>query len=429
MLEKLKLRLTLLYTLSTGTIVTLVVITISLVSQWNRMERMQETFQNHILSISTRLQNDLIFNVSWLASMEASNGLIIHIEENGKPLKFKGSWQPQTNRQELIDLAKQQAILYHTDTSVRPISSVNVTPVFTVSGAKKDKYNAIVITYPEEKGYKSLTLLYFISPALNTLKNQRILFFVINLCGIAALYFAAKKLVKNAVRPVEISNQKQKDFIAAASHELRSPLMVIQSNAQAMESVPKKAPLFLENITKECHRMNLLIQDLLTLASLDAGRWSIREALLDPNLLLIEFYERFEPICQAKKVPFELRLPEEILPNIKGDQERLIQVLTILMDNALSYNIDSKPIILSAWLQKSSLKISVIDHGPGISSHQKNLVFENFYRGDSSRKDKQHFGLGLSIAKELMTLHKGSILLTDTPGGGCTFLLSLPFSK
>lgn len=427
MIRKLQHRLTLLYTLTTGIILTLVVIAISVISQLNLMSKVDENFQNYIMSISTKLQTDMYFNISWIAAMEADNGLIIHIEENGKPLLYRGAWNPSSGRDYLINLAKEQAKNLNTDISVRPISSASISPIFTLKGTKKDQYKAIAVSYPVLTGYKSMILLYDISSALKTLRVQRYLFITADVVGITALYFAAKRLVKNAVKPLQISNKKQQEFIAAASHELRSPLMVIQSSAQAIDTVPEKTTQFTQNIRKECTRMSHLINDMLTLASCDSGNWSVAFETVDPNTLLIEIYELYEPLCLEKKTPFHLALPDDLLPGIIGDRARLSQIVTILLHNALSYNIEAKPIVLEAFVLKSNLFIKVIDHGPGIPDSEKELVFDRFFRSDKSRKDKQHFGLGLSIAKELAELHKGSLRVTDTLGGGSTFILELPF--
>lgn len=428
MIKELQNRLTMIYTFTTGIILILVVIAISVISQLDTLKKLDETFQNHILNISTKLQTDTFFNISWIASMEADNGLILHIEENGEPLLYQSSWKTQTDRDVLIARAKEAARQLHTDISVRPISSAAISPVFTIQGTANDEYKCIAVSYPLTTGYKSLVLLYDITPALESLQIQRILFVLAAILGIAALYITARKLVKRAIIPLQISNQKQQEFIAAASHELRSPLMVIQSSAQAIETVPEKTKQFTQNITNECKRMSHLIQDMLTLASFDMQNQTISLKSIDLTTLLFDFYELYEPVCANQNVPFQLHLPEDLIPDIPGNRERLLQLLTILVDNALTYNIEKRPIHLDASVTKSYIYIKVIDHGIGIPSEQKELIFDRFYRTDHSRKNKQHFGLGLSIARELTALHNGTLQAVDTPGGGSTFIVTLPFS-
>lgn len=426
MIKELKFRLTILYTLTTGIILTLVVIALSIITQMNLSNEMETTFQNHVMNISTKIQTDTYFNISWIAAMEADNNLIIHIEENGKPLFFRSAWTQPTDRELLLEQARAQAKKLHTDISIRPVSSASISPVFTLKGNKKDQYKGIALSYPAENGYKSMILLYYISPFLNKLQSLRMLFIVADLLGIAALYLVSRRFVKNAVKPVEVSNQKQQEFVAAASHELRSPLMVIQSSAQAIESAPDKTAQFTQNIKKECKRMSHLIQDMLTLASIDSGNWTFAPETLDINTILIDFYERYEPVCLEKNISLHLKLPDNMLPPLSGDGERLLQILTILMNNAISYDTGSDPIQLEAAQWKSHIYIKVIDHGTGIDDDKKELIFDRFYRADKSRKDKQHFGLGLSVARELASLHKGSLSVKDTPGGGSTFILKLP---
>lgn len=96
------------------------------------------------------------------------------------------------------------------------------------------------------------------------------------------------------------------------------------------------------------------------------------------------------------------------------------------MDNSISYSPEGSSVILQASFTKQSLVCAVIDHGPGIPDDQKELVFEYFYRSDTSRKDKNHFGLGLCVAAELAELLNGHLEFKDTPEGGCTALLILP---
>ena len=92
----------------------------------------------------------------------------------------------------------------------------------------------------------------------------------------------------------------------------------------------------------------------------------------------------------------------------------------------MSYTPKGERIVLRAYQQKRYMVIEVEDHGKGMSEEEKKHVFERFYRGDQSRTGKKHFGLGLSIAKELAELHKGDILIRNTPGGGSTFVVKLP---
>ena len=114
------------------------------------------------------------------------------------------------------------------------------------------------------------------------------------------------------------------------------------------------------------------------------------------------------------------------LPAVFGDMERISHILSVFLDNGITYAPRGSSVTLSAVMQKHNLVCAVADHGPGIPGEEKAHVFETFYRADRSRKDKEHFGLGLSVAWELARLLGGRIRLADTPGGGCTFLLELP---
>ena len=152
----------------------------------------------------------------------------------------------------------------------------------------------------------------------------------------------------------------------------------------------------------------------------------IRETNVDA--LLIEAWEQF---CEsAKKQHIQLNLNiEDHYPRIPCDAERIGQVLSILLDNAITHSAPGQSIEMGARVQPKQLVLSVTDHGPGIPDGEKEKVFQRFYSGDPSRTDKSHFGLGLSIAREIVKLHHGAIRLRDTPGGGCTFEVCLPMEK
>lgn len=117
-------------------------------------------------------------------------------------------------------------------------------------------------------------------------------------------------------------------------------------------------------------------------------------------------------------------IPENELPPITGDKERLQQVLGILIDNAVSYTPRNTTITLRCYVLNKHVYMEVEDHGAGITDIHKKHIFDRFYRVDSARNDKKHFGLGLSIAKEIIQLLGGKISIQETAGGGATFQIT-----
>ena len=175
--------------------------------------------------------------------------------------------------------------------------------------------------------------------------------------------------------------------------------------------------------------MSRLVDDMLLLASADAGAWTLEPAELDADTLLMDAYETFLPLCRQKSISLSITLPREASPRFLGDSQRIGQALAILLDNAVSYTPAGGTVHLSLSLCQdapASLEFEVADSGPGIPDPVKAQIFDRFYRADSSRSEKQHFGLGLGIAKELMRLHGGTIRVCDRPGGGSRFILRLP---
>ena len=233
------------------------------------------------------------------------------------------------------------------------------------------------------------------------------------------------------MKPTVKTMQSQKNFIAAVSHELKTPLAVLLSTADAIESSPDCTPNIkndLSLIETEVTRMARLIQDLLLLSSIDAGNWIFHKSKLNVDTLLISLYEKFEIICQKKSIDLQIRMPEESFPPLFSDEDRLSQIISIFLDNAISYSLEQSSILLDASIKKNNLAINIIDHGIGISEDDKKHIFDRFYRCDKSRTQKGHYGLGLSVANELVSLLGGKIYLSDTPGGGCTFNIAIPWS-
>ena len=167
--------------------------------------------------------------------------------------------------------------------------------------------------------------------------------------------------------------------------------------------------------------------------------------------LLLNLLELYEPLCLSKGGRLLLELPAEPLPPVLADPDLCRQILTILLDNAVSYALsdeflpapdDNAPlgptcteisdtgrhppkITLRAKSHQGHVIVSVIDHGPGISDKEKLLIFDRFYRNDKSRSNKEHFGLGLSIAAALAEIQGIRLAVEDTEGGGSTFTMKI----
>ena len=173
-------------------------------------------------------------------------------------------------------------------------------------------------------------------------------------------------------------------------------------------------------------RMSKLVKDMLLLASSDAKSWTLCKNIIDIDTLLISLYEAYEPICISKKIRLRLEISESSYPKFCADRERLFQILTIFMDNAIHHSINNKQIEIKTAVAAKYITFFVTDHGKGIPEDDKPYIFNRFYCADKSRTDKSNFGLGLSIADELAKMMNGSVGCEDTDGGGATFFVKLP---
>lgn len=448
-MNTLRLRLTWLYTITSGIILTLAMAGFLTLRIHETRQAQLEQFYTTWNLITLRLQSDVLIPQSFLAQTETVSQSVIHIEENGKSLLYRGSWTPPTSRQTLIRRAKALAAGQGINTLSPPVSSSSLSSsLLTVEGDHGEQYYTMVLVPSHEKGVRSLCLLTCLPPILQTLKKTILVLGGLDLAAFFCLLLLSWHFVGWSLRPVEESRKKQAEFIAAASHELRSPLAVLRSGIAAVLAAPERQTSLLHTMDGECARMSRLIDDMLLLASADAGSWDIRLQETDMDTLLIETYEAFLPLCQEKDITLHLSLPEMPLPHPLADPERIRQILFILLDNALSYTPSGKSVCICACIDGSShprqssplrkyflrttikapeyLLLQVKDQGCGIPPESRPYLFDRFYRVDKARSGKAHFGLGLSIAKELAVLHEGDITVTDNPGGGSCFSVTLP---
>lgn len=172
--------------------------------------------------------------------------------------------------------------------------------------------------------------------------------------------------------------------------------------------------------------MTSLVNDMLTLSASDSQNFSVHPAPVELDTLLINAYEAFEPLAAEKKLSLSVSLPENVLPPCMADADRIMQLLSILLHNAISYTPEGGHVELSLIRRGSRFFLSVSDTGPGILPEDRKKIFDRFYRAEKSRSAKGHFGLGLSIASEIVKQHHGSITVSDRCGGGSVFTVTLP---
>lgn len=302
--------------------------------------------------------------------------------------------------------------------------------IFEFNGTRNDEYLGILATIvmPNNTAYH-LSLIYRQQSSFDILTKQAFLYVSLWFFSLIAVTIMSHFLIKKALEPTEVMLISQNDFIASASHELKSPLAVILANAEKLEQLQidntefRKSVKILDN---ECMRMSKLVRDMLLLASSDAKSWTICKNTIDTDTLLISLYEAYEPICISKKICLRLEISETSYPKFCADEERLFQILTIYMENAIHHSVDNKQIEIKTAVTAKHITFFVIDHGKGIPEDDKPYIFDRFYCSDKSRTDKSNFGLGLSIADELAKMMNGKVGCKDTDGGGATFFVTLP---
>ena len=300
---------------------------------------------------------------------------------------------------------------------------------FTSSAGQEYYASAGVI--PKKNGCLGILILSSLKEQQSQIQYLR---FVVCLTGIAALFLLflfSRSFIRRLIIPLEKSQKRQTHFIASASHELRAPLSVLRSGLEVLEKTedPAKQAHTIALLQDEGLRMQNLIRDMLLLANSDSGELPLRREFWQPDSILLHVFENYEPLAAKKSIRLSIQIPEELLPNCCCDRERIIQVFSILLNNALSYTPEGGKIHLSLTYEKPFLAFRFTDTGCGISDREKHLIFDRFYRSDQAHSDREHFGLGLCIAKEIVTSHQGRIGVENNPTGGSCFYVKLPGQK
>jgi signal transduction histidine kinase len=230
---------------------------------------------------------------------------------------------------------------------------------------------------------------------------------------------------------VQASQKSQRDFVANVSHELKTPLTSIQGFAQAMMDgtvdTPETRKQAAQVIYNEAGRMHRMALDLLDLARLDAGLVNLQMSPVDIRALLEGIIAKFAPMASTAGVVLSANYAHD-LPPLLGDGDRLAQVFSNLVDNALKFAPEGGSILLRAVRDGDEVQVVVDDTGRGIPKEDVQHIFDRFYQADSARAGGQQHGagLGLAIVREIIAAHGGRISVRSTLGRGTAFIVRLP---
>lgn len=272
-------------------------------------------------------------------------------------------------------------------------------------------------------------LLAFADNQIVTATLQRQLLTSLLICSLALLvfYLISRFLARLSLRPAELAWEQQRQFVADASHELKTPVTVILANTDIILAHPEASvsaqSKWIQYIQDEALRMKALVDDLLFLARSDAAQQPFRPEPLALDQLVTGSLLPFESVA------FEagITLSEEITPGItiQGDPEQLRRLVVILLDNGVKYAQKSGRVTLRLDLIQDRPRLQVHNTGPAIPSEQLPHLFERFYRADPARS-QGGYGLGLSIAKSIVDTHKGQISVSSSPETGTVFTVIFP---
>jgi len=258
--------------------------------------------------------------------------------------------------------------------------------------------------------------------AMRHLRGNLLLFNLMVLIGGGAASYA---LARRTLQPIEDSLESQKRFTGDASHELRTPLAVMQTENEVALRNPKltkqEAVDQLKSNLEEVAKLKMLSDGLLKLSSFDST--TPLETVVDMKDVAAEAAARWEKAAAAKKIKLTSNLSSG---KVRGDSDSLIELLSVLIDNAIKYNQKGGEVIISTGRRGRNIVCTVADKGKGIAAADLPKVFERFYQAESSRSGSDGYGLGLSIAKRIAEVHNGVIEVRSAPNKGSTFTVVIP---
>lgn len=245
----------------------------------------------------------------------------------------------------------------------------------------------------------------------------------VSLLGLAAVFVLVVIFSRMVFRPVEESIQKQKRFITDASHELKTPLTIIDANTEVME-MERGESQWTKSTRKQIQRLSGLVQQLVTLSRLDEEKGLEEKCEFNLSEAVSECVQPYESLAQTREKNLTLNIEEDI--TYTGDERSIRQLAGILMDNAVKYSSENGNITLTLKKKGKKIFLEVYNDADDLPQGKLDVLFERFYRLDSSRNSGTGgSGIGLSVAKAIVQAHKGKITAENKNGRGLTITVIL----
>lgn len=309
--------------------------------------------------------------------------------------------------------------------------------IYKVLSSEVDRYSTVQMVRIERRLEGTLPLpgsqvrqIQVVDPDLVSETKQRILFMLFYIdCGIVILagglsYFLAGK----TLQPIKGMVDEQNRFVSDASHELRTPLTALKSSMEVFlrdkKPTLKEAKELIKENVDDVDKLKELSDDLLALATFEQTNKTIfkRTKLAE---VAKEAGKKVQALAKAKKIKMSIKTDKS---EMLGDKNKLVQLLVIILDNAIKYSEDKSTVELSIKKTDGHAMINITDHGKGISKKDLPHIFDRFYRAEGARS-KDGYGLGLSIAKKITDEHKGVIWAKSQTSKGTIFTIKLPLKK
>lgn len=303
-----------------------------------------------------------------------------------------------------IDDYKQPHILFQTFTNKTDEELLRYAKKYSLTWKKTHQTYKYIYIY---KLRKKQLMLISSAPALQATIPAIVLCIFLLFGGLILFTFSSRIISRWLTQPIEDMISSEKKFISNASHELKTPLAVIRANTQLLQKEISADNKHLEYIHQETERMIVLVNKMLTLVRLDTAQNQAQPKRFRVDEALYDIIYPMESVAYEKKIRMTVDIQEEMY--IDGIEDQIQNLLSILLNNAISYTPEYGEIVIRAYIQAKKFYLKVSNSGDPIPEEIRDRLFERFFRADEAREDNGHYGLGLSLASSIAANHGGRI--------------------